>query len=78
MVIVRGRGERVICGPGTTILAVDSLSLALLLGVELGSRPPTLDFQRYPFSFYYLPSSVRVLVARSSTRSSIDHHNGGG
>ena len=44
-----------------------SLSLyrgALLLGVESGSRPPTLDFERYPFSFYYLPSLHLALARR--------------
>lgn len=52
---LRSRGERVICETGTTILATGSLSLALLLGVESGSHPPTLDFSVTHLRFIICP-----------------------
>lgn len=56
-------------------VAVGSLSGALLLGVESGSRPPTLDFERYPFSFYYLPSlHPRVDVPHRARSLSLETH----
>lgn len=56
-------------------VAVGSLSGALLLGVESGSRPPTLDFERYPFSFYYLLSlHPRVDVPHRARSLSLETH----
>jgi len=35
-------------------------------GSERGRLPRTLDFKRYPFSFYYLPSSSVHRASRTS------------
>lgn len=58
----------VICEPeSATPRCCGLLYLALLSRIgERGRLPRTLDFKRYPFSFYYLPSSSVHRASRAS------------